>query len=143
MASKGIEVKVPTGNVEVTVENKAETAALTVVEEAATLPAAESAAQPENPNIVKLSHPYDWDGKMVDSIDVDLTKVSGRDMKTISRTLESTGEINPMAVMPEFSIPYILQLVAYAARIPVDFLENLDWPDVMKLKVKVISFFGA
>lgn len=129
-------------NKELQISIEAEPKAVPAVVETAVAETPEAAAV-DNPNRVSFSHPYEWDGTMIDHLDVDLTKVSGKDCKTIARMLESTGEINPMAVLPEFSIPYILQLVAYAVRMPVEFMEQLDWPDVMKLKVKVISFFGA
>lgn len=100
-------------------------------------------ADPNNMNVLKLSKAYDFDGRPLREIELNLDKLTTRDLKKATRMLEMNGELNPLAIMPEFTVPFIIQLVSISSKLPVEFLNELSYKDAMALKMRFLAFFGA
>lgn len=100
-------------------------------------------ADPDSMNVLTLSKTYDFDGRPLRKIDLNLDQLTARDLQKATRMLELSGELNPMAIMPEFTVPFILRLVSISSKLPIEFLSELSYKDAMALKMRVLAFFGA
>lgn len=100
-------------------------------------------ADPNSLNVLKLSKEYDFDGRPLKEIDLHLDRLTTRDLQKATRMLEMSGELNPLAIMPEFTIPFIIRLVSISSKLPVEFLNDLSYKDAMALKMRFLAFFGA
>ena len=92
----------------------------------------------EGSQIVVLSRPYSFEGKMYEKIDMrgreDLTAT---DMIKINRRLTRNGNAE---IAPEFSLEFALAFAAAAVKLPVELFENLPPRDALQIKSKVIRF---
>jgi tail assembly chaperone E/41/14-like protein len=88
--------------------------------------------------IVKLSRPQQLNGSIVETIELNLGPMRGKDLRNI------IGQFNTLykeyVPVPTVDIRFQAMVAAYAAKINPADLEELDAPDYMKLCATVRDF---
>lgn len=89
--------------------------------------------------IVKLEEPFDFEGKTIDTIDMNgLFDLTGRDLCQIDAQAMARGIEGQMM---ETTKQYALLAVAKACNQPWEFAENMKARDVIRIKNRVTNFF--
>lgn len=87
----------------------------------------------------KLSRPIVIDGSEVSSLVLDFLSLTGADMEAISSAVAISGAgVAPQ--MAEFSKPYLMHVVARAAKVNVNYIRALPFRDVSQLTIIAQSF---
>lgn len=93
--------------------------------------------------IIKLKKPYLFERKEYTEIDLSgLEDMTAADMIALENQYDRKSPgIN---VMPEVKVGYAVMMAARAAKLPVEFFNNLPPKDAMKVKNRVMGFlFGS
>lgn len=93
--------------------------------------------------IIKLKKPYLFEKKEYTEIDLSgLEELTAADMIALENQYDRKSPgIN---VMPEVKVGYAVMMAARAAKLPVEFFNNLPPKDAMKVKNRVMGFlFGS
>lgn len=98
------------------------------------------AEKAENKNILKLTKTYEFEGKKISELNLDLSSISVEDMEMTERLLVTTGKANPANILPEYSIPYLMQIASIATRLPIEFFNGLNYKDAMNIKMRIMAF---
>lgn len=81
-------------------------------------------------NTVKLSKPFEWEGKKYEELTMDFLGLTGRDMEAIDDELRAMGvEVE----RPAYNRRYQRLLAARAAKAPSDMIQNLPIQDYHKI----------
>ncbi len=86
---------------------------------------------------ITLSKPLSYKDTELDSLELELDSLTGRDLIAIEDSLRASGSVNL------FSQSYFAAVAARAAHIPVDVLKTLGAKDFMKVTAEVINFLTA
>lgn len=90
---------------------------------------------------ITLSHPYIFEGKSYDKIDLEgLENLSARDMIKINKRLARKGNVD---FMPETNLEYALELSAAATELPIEFFESLSIKDAVRIKTAIMGFMWS
>lgn len=92
----------------------------------------------ENYWIVKLKKPFTFEGNVYNEIDLTgLENIKAADMIAISRRMARNGNI---AVTPEVTLEYALNMANLAAGLPLEFFDQLPPYAAIAVKERVVSF---
>lgn len=80
---------------------------------------------------LRLSKPFEWEGKTYNELKFDYEKLLGTDMIAIEDEMAAVGQI---AISPEVSTSYLSKLAARAAGVGSDMIEHLPIRDFGKIK---------
>lgn len=90
----------------------------------------EAAIQRFGLNTIKLSKPFEWDGKTYEELTMDFLSMTGRDMEAVDDELRANGiEVE----RPAYNRRYQRLLAARAAKVPSDMVKNLPIQDYNKI----------
>lgn len=96
-------------------------------------------AQVENPNLVKFSKPYHFEGKTYTEIDLSgAERLSAQDMVEAEKFLVQSGIVSPL---PEMTMEYICFIANRITDQPLEFFKGLPPRDIVRVKNKITSFF--
>lgn len=88
--------------------------------------------------IVKLKKPFTFEGNVYNEIDLTgLENIKAADMVAINRRMARSGNI---AVTPELTLEYALNMANLAAGLPLEFFDQLPPYAAMAVKERVVSF---
>ena len=95
--------------------------------------------QEENPNLVKFSKPYAFEGRTYTEIDLGgVENITAQDMAEAEKFLTRSGIVSPL---PEMTMEYIFFIANRATGQPLEFFKGLPPRDIVRVKNKVTSFF--
>lgn len=86
---------------------------------------------------VKLSRPFEWEGRTYKEFTFDFDRLTGVDMIAIEDEMTALGQV---AIDPTVSMAYMSKLAARAARVSVQTIENLPIADFSRIKNVVRDF---
>lgn len=94
--------------------------------------------------VVKFKKPYRFEGKEYTELDLSgMEDMTGTDMIAVNKIMQRTSA-GMIDVMPEVSVEYAFYFAARAAKLPVEFFQNLPPKESMKVKNRVVGFlFGS
>lgn len=94
--------------------------------------------------IIKFKKPYRFEGKEYTELDLSgMEDMTGADMIAVNKIMQRTSSAM-IDVMPEVSLEYAFYFAARAAKLPVEFFQNLPTKESMKVKNRVMGFlFGS
>lgn len=94
--------------------------------------------------IIKFRQPYRFEGKEYYEVDLSgMEDLTAADMIAVNRIMSRTSA-GIVEVMPEVSLEYACHIAARAAKLPVEFFNQLPPREAMKVKNRVTSFlFGS
>lgn len=87
---------------------------------------------------VKLTKPLEIDGKKIETLDLKLEDLTGRDILKVDAELRSDGD--PRGFDNIFNQKVLLKIAAKASGILVDDLERLSAPDFLEVTFTVRNF---
>lgn len=102
---------------------------------------AETTEKKEDNLIVKLKDPVVFEGKEYKEIDLTgLHDIKARDMIDINRRMSRGGNVD---ATPELTLEYALNMANIAARLPLEFFEQLPPRTALEIRGRVTGFlFG-
>lgn len=86
---------------------------------------------------IKLTKPIQISGKEVDQLELDFSKVTGRDLSQAESTVRSAGEMTPMLT---FSGKYQAAVAAKMLGIKYDDVLDMPGTDYVKITTAVLNF---
>lgn len=90
---------------------------------------------------VEFSKPFTFESVEYTGLDLDLDRLTGKDLINIEAEMTARGVQAPM---PEISKSYQMLIAARAARVPVELIEELPMKDASAVTMKVVNFlFGS
>lgn len=87
---------------------------------------------------IDLSRPVEWEGETRDHLDLDLERMTGRDLQAVEREMRKAGVRDVLS--PETDSRYLVALAARAARVDVELLESLPARDYTRVKMEAQGF---
>lgn len=88
-------------------------------------------------NIIILKKPFDYEGTLYTEIKLDLDSLTGKDMISAEAEARVMGD---RTVMLEASKTYHMIVAAKAAKLPVDFFEQLPAKEFTRVTAHVQNF---
>lgn len=88
----------------------------------------------------EFAKPFTFEGTEHTGIDLDLDRLTGKDLVNIEAEMTARGI---QAIMPEISKSYQMLVAARAAKVHVDFIEALPIKEASAITMKVVNFLFA
>lgn len=89
----------------------------------------------------EFAKPIIFDGQEYTGLDLDLDRLTGKDLVNIEAEMTARGV---QAVMPEISKSYQMLVAARSAKVPVELIEELPIKEASAITMKVVNFlFGS
>lgn len=85
----------------------------------------------------KFKKPFEWQGKKYETLAFDFDSMTGRDFIAIDKEITMKGST---AIVPAFSVPFLIALSARAAGVGSDMLEAMPIYEVNKIFTKARNF---
>lgn len=90
-------------------------------------------------SIIKLSKKYNFEGKIIDTIDLSKIKdMTTMEMQTIEHLYRKTTK--NVASSPEVTLDYAIAAASVLTDLPIEFLKRISAKDAIKIKNRVINF---
>ena len=86
----------------------------------------------------KLKKPFEWEGETYTELRFDYASLRGSDLAEVEDEMSAE---NKYAIIPEYSIAYVLKLAARAAGVHSSVIETLPLADANIIRKKTRSFF--
>lgn len=88
--------------------------------------------------IIKLKTPFTFEGKQYDEIDLTgLNDIKARDMIDINRRMTRGGNVDST---PELTLEYALNMANIAAKLPLEFFEQLPPRVALEIRGRITGF---
>ena len=88
----------------------------------------------------EFAKPVTFEGKEYTGLDLDLERLTGKDLINIEAEMTARGVT---AIMPEISKGYQMLVAARAAKVPVELIEELPIKEASAITMKVVNFLFA
>lgn len=87
----------------------------------------------------EFTQPYQFEGKVFEEIEIDLESLKGSDMSAVKRQFAAKG-LRSMA--PIFDADYCALVAARAAKLPIEFFDEMPAKDYIEITSSVTNFFA-
>lgn len=89
--------------------------------------------------IIKLAEPLVWEEKTYEQVELDLSRLRGKDKLAILKRLRQEHRQDPI-LQPETDDRYLVAVAARASKIPEEALGELTLPEYSRVILEVQSF---
>ncbi|QHZ50032.1 hypothetical protein ERICV_05133 [Paenibacillus phage phiERICV] len=90
--------------------------------------------------VYTLSRPFTFEGKEYTELLLDFDSLSGEDLLSCESQLKTVTDASEFIPMKEISKPYLTLVVARAAKVPFELIQNLPAKDFSKVTLRAQNF---
>lgn len=89
----------------------------------------------------RLIKPIQFDGETIEEINLELDSLKGNDLLLVERQFLAMGDQNQAMMLKELSKEYQVVVAARAAKLPVEFFQEISAKDFSRITMQVQNFF--